>query len=122
MAKCYLVGAGPGDLGLVTLRAKELIQEGEVIVYDALCNPEMLKWARSDAEIIFAGKRAGEHTLSQDEINTLLVEKTRTGKSVVRLKGGDPFLFGRGGEEAQSLAAAKLEFEIIPGVTSAIAA
>src|SRR4051812_5344664 len=122
MAKCYLVGAGPGDLGLGTFRAKGVVQEGGGVVYDALFHPGRLKWARSDAEIIFAGKRAGEHTLSQDEINTLLVEKTRTGKTVVRLKGGDPFLFGRGGEEAQALAAAKLEFEIIPGVTSAIAA
>src|SRR5436305_470889 len=122
MAKCYLVGAGPGDLGLVTLRAKELIEQADVIVYDALCNPEMLKWARADADIIFAGKRAGEHTRSQEEINALLVEKTRAGKNVVRLKGGDPFLFGRGGEEAQALAAAKIEFEIVSGVTSAIAA
>jgi uroporphyrinogen III methyltransferase/synthase len=122
MAKCYLAGAGPGDLGLVTLRAKELIEQADVLVYDALCSPEMLKWARADAEIVFAGKRAGEHTLSQDEINALLVEKTQAGKNVVRLKGGDPFLFGRGGEEAQALAAAKLEFEIVPGVTSAIAA
>ncbi|MFL6542062.1 MAG: uroporphyrinogen-III C-methyltransferase [Chthoniobacterales bacterium] len=122
MAKCYLVGAGPGDLGLVTLRAKELIEQADVIVYDALCNPDTLKWARADADIIFAGKRAGEHTRSQDEINALLVEKTRTGKNVVRLKGGDPFLFGRGGEEAQVLALAKIEFEIVSGVTSAIAA
>ncbi|MFL6538914.1 MAG: uroporphyrinogen-III C-methyltransferase [Chthoniobacterales bacterium] len=122
MAKCYLVGAGPGDLGLATLRAKELIEQADVIVYDALCNPDMLKWARADADIIFAGKRAGEHTRSQDEINALLVEKTRTGKNVVRLKGGDPFLFGRGGEEAQVLALAKIEFEIVSGVTSAIAA
>ena len=122
MAKCYLVGAGPGDMGLVTLRAKELMECADVIVYDALCNPEMLKWARADADIIFAGKRAGEHTRSQDEINALLVEKTRTGKNVVRLKGGDPFLFGRGGEEAQVLAGAKIEFEIVSGVTSAIAA
>lgn len=122
MAKCYLVGAGPGDLGLVTLRAKELVEHAEVIVYDALCNPEVLKWARIDAEIIFAGKRAGEHTLSQEEINALLAEKTKAGKNVVRLKGGDPFLFGRGGEEAQALAAKKILFEVVPGVTSAIAA
>lgn len=122
MAKCYLVGAGPGDLALVTLRAKELIEQADVIVYDALCNPEMLKWARRDAEMIFAGKRAAEHALGQHEINALLVEKTGAGKNVLRLKGGDPFLFGRGGEEAQALAAAKLDFEVVPGVTSAIAA
>ncbi|HEY4757103.1 MAG TPA: uroporphyrinogen-III C-methyltransferase, partial [Chthoniobacterales bacterium] len=119
---CFLVGAGPGDLGLVTLRAKELIEHADVIVYDALANPEMLGWARSDAEIIFAGKRAGEKTLSQGEINALLVEKSRLGKNVVRLKGGDPFVFGRGGEEAEALAAAGVDFEIVPGITSAIAA
>jgi uroporphyrinogen III methyltransferase/synthase len=120
--KCFLVGAGPGDLGLVTLRAKECIERAEVIVYDYLSNPEMLKWARENAEIIYAGKKAGAHTMSQDEINQLLVAKTGEGKQVVRLKGGDPFLFGRGGEEALALAQAKLPFEIVPGVTSAIAA
>ena len=119
--KCFLVGAGPGDLGLVTLRAKECIERAEVIVYDYLCNPEMLRWAPEKAELIFAGKKAGEHTKAQDEINALLVEKTREGKNVVRLKGGDPFLFGRGGEEAQALAAAGLSFVIVPGVSSAIA-
>ncbi len=119
--KCFLVGAGPGDLGLVTLRAKELLERADVIVYDALANPEMLGWARVDAEIIFAGKRAGEKTLSQDEINALLIEKSRSGKNVVRLKGGDPFVFGRGGEEAEALAAAGIDFEIVPGITSAIA-
>ena len=98
--KCFLVGAGPGDLGLVTLRAKECVERAEVIVYDYLCNPEMLRWAPEAAELIFAGKKAGAHTLTQEQINALLVEKTREGKNVVRLKGGDPFLFGRGGEEA----------------------
>ena len=120
--RCYLVGAGPGDLGLVTLRAKQLIERAEVIVYDYLCNPEMLQWAPETAEIIYAGKKAGAHTLEQDEINALLVERARAGKQVVRLKGGDPFLFGRGGEEAQALAAAGTPFEVVPGVTSAIAA
>jgi uroporphyrinogen III methyltransferase/synthase len=119
--KCFLVGGGPGDLGLVTLRAKELLERADVIVYDALANPEMLGWARVDAEIIFAGKRAGEKTLSQDEINALLIEKSRSGKNVVRLKGGDPFVFGRGGEEAEALAAGGIDFEIVPGITSAIA-
>jgi uroporphyrinogen III methyltransferase/synthase len=119
--ECVLVGAGPGDLGLVTLRAKACIERAEVLVYDYLCNPEMLRWAPENAELIFAGKKAGAHTLSQEEINALLVSKTREGKSVVRLKGGDPFLFGRGGEEAQALAAAGLRFEIVPGVSSAIA-
>jgi uroporphyrinogen III methyltransferase/synthase len=120
--RCYLVGAGPSDLGLVTLRAKQLIERAEVIVYDYLCNPEMLQWAPETAEIIYAGKKAGAHTLEQDEINALLVERARAGKQVVRLKGGDPFLFGRGGEEAQALAAAGTPFEVVPGVTSAIAA
>src|ERR1043166_10303603 len=91
--KVYLVGAGPGDPGLVTLRAKECIENTDVIVYDSLANPEMLGWARDEAEIIFAGKRAGEHSLSQNEINTLLVAKAREGKNTVRLKGGDPFVF-----------------------------
>ena len=118
---CFLVGAGPGDLGLVTLRAKECIEQAEVIVYDYLSNPEMLRWAPESAELIFAGKKAGAHTLTQDEINALLVEKTREGKQVVRLKGGDPFVFGRGAEEAQALATAGLPFVVVPGVTSAIA-
>ena len=120
--KCFLVGAGPGDLGLVTLRAKQLIEQADVIFYDALCNPEMLAWTREDVEIVFAGKRAGEHALSQDEINALLVEKAGQGKAVVRLKGGDPFVFGRGAEEAKALAVAGIQFEIVPGITSAIAA
>lgn len=119
--KCWLVGAGPGDLGLVTLRAKECVEQAEVLVYDYLCNPEMLKWAPDGAEKIYAGKKAGEHTLTQEEINALIVEQAKAGKRVVRLKGGDPFVFGRGGEEAQALVAAGVAFEIVPGVTSAIA-
>jgi uroporphyrinogen III methyltransferase/synthase len=121
VGKAYLVGAGPGDLGLVTLRAKECIERADAIVYDHLANPEMLGWARDDAEIIYAGKRAGEHALSQEEINNLLVEKARAGKEVVRLKGGDPFVFGRGAEEARAIVDAGIAFEIIPGITSAIA-
>src|SRR5438128_11061218 len=120
-AKVYLVGAGPGALGLVTLRAKECIEAADVIVYDHLANPEMLGWGRDDAEIIEAGKEAGEHSLSQEEINALLIEKARGGKAVARLKGGDPFLFGRGAEEAQAIVDAGIEFEIVPGITSAIA-
>ncbi len=122
MGRCYLVGAGPGDLGLVTLRAKQLIECAEVVIYDYLCNPEMLQWAPETAELIYAGKKAGAHTLKQEEINALLVEHAKAGKQVVRLKGGDPFLFGRGGEEALALAAASVPFEVVPGVTSAIAA
>jgi uroporphyrinogen III methyltransferase/synthase len=119
---CYLAGAGPGDLGLVTLRVKQVVERADVVVYDYLCNPEILQWAPAGAEIIYAGKKAGQHTLKQEEIDALLVEKTRAGKRVVRLKGGDPFVFGRGGEEAAALAAAGLAFEIIPGISSAIAA
>jgi uroporphyrinogen III methyltransferase / synthase len=117
----YLVGAGPGDLGLVTLRAKECIENADVIVYDHLANPEMLNWAREDAEIIYVGKQAGESQRTQLEINALLVEKAREGKQVVRLKGGDPFVFGRGAEEAQAIAGAGIPFEVVPGITSAIA-
>lgn len=119
--KVYLVGAGPGDLGLVTLRAKECIERADVIVYDHLANPEMLSWAGEETEIIYAGKEAGKHALKQDEINALLVEKARAGKQVVRLKGGDPFVFGRGAEEATAIVDAKIAFEIVPGITSAIA-
>ncbi|HEV3393359.1 MAG TPA: uroporphyrinogen-III C-methyltransferase [Chthoniobacterales bacterium] len=119
--RVYLVGAGPGDLGLVTLRAKECMEHADVIVYDHLANPEMLGWARDAAEIIYAGKKAGEHALSQDEINKLLTEKARAGKEVVRLKGGDPFVFGRGAEEAKAIVDAGIAFEIVPGITSAIA-
>jgi uroporphyrinogen III methyltransferase/synthase len=116
----YLVGAGPGDIGLVTLRAKERIQNADVIVYDHLANPELLSWAREDAEIIYAGKEPGEDR-SQHEINTLLIDKAREGNQVLRLKGGDPFVFGRGAEEAQAIASAGVPFEIVPGITSAIA-
>lgn len=119
--KVYLVGAGPGDLGLATLRAKECIEDADVIVYDHLANPEMLGWARDDAEIIYAGKEPGEHSLNQREINSLLTDKAREGKQVIRLKGGDPFVFGRGAEEAQAIVDAGIEFEIVPGITSAIA-
>ncbi|PYL07306.1 MAG: uroporphyrinogen-III C-methyltransferase, partial [Verrucomicrobia bacterium] len=117
----YLVGAGPGDPGLVTLRAKECIENADAIVYDHLANPETLSWARDDAEIIYAGKEPGGSQLSQQQINALLIDKAREGKQVVRLKGGDPFVFGRGAEEAQAIADAGIPFEIVPGITSAIA-
>ena len=119
--KVYLVGAGPGDLGLVTLCAKECIENADLIVYDHLANPEMLSWAREDAEIVYAGKEGGASQFSQQEINDLLIEKAREGKQVVRLKGGDPLVFGRGAEEAQAIADAGILFEIVPGITSAIA-
>ncbi len=118
---CYLVGAGPGDLGLVTLRAKECIEHADVLVYDALSNPELLQWTKAGCEKIYVGKRAKDHSVPQDQINALIVEKTKAGKSVVRLKGGDPMIFGRGGEEAAELAAAGVTFEIVPGISSTIA-
>lgn len=118
---CHLVGAGPGAIGLLTLRGKECLERASVVIHDYLANPEFLQFAPPSAEIIYVGKKAGAHTLAQDEINRLLVEKTAAGNVVVRLKGGDPFLFGRGGEEAEALAAAGLPFEIVPGVSSAIA-
>jgi uroporphyrinogen III methyltransferase/synthase len=120
--RVYLVGAGPGALDLVTLRARELTGQADVLVYDYLCNPAMLAWARPDAEIVYAGKSGSDHTLSQDEINALLVARARAGLCVVRLKGGDPYVFGRGGEEALVLARAGIPFEEVPGVSSAIAA
>ncbi len=120
--KVYLVGAGPGDAGLITVRGLECIQLADTIVYDNLVNPSLLKHARPGAEIIFAGKMSRKHTLTQDEINALLVEKAGEGKVVTRLKGGDPFVFGRGGEEAEELRKAGFEFAIVPGVTSSIAA
>ncbi len=119
--KIYLVGAGPGDLGLVTLRAKECIENGDVIIYDHLANPETLGWARDNAEIIYVGKTPGESRSGQNEINALLIEKAHEGKQVVRLKGGDPFVFGRGAEEAQAIAEAGIPFEVVPGITSSIA-
>ncbi len=118
---CYLVGAGPGDPGLITIKGRACLERAEVVIYDYLCNPTLLRWAPESAEKIYVGKKAGSHTLSQEEINALLVETTQAGKIVVRLKGGDPFLFGRGGEEAEALADAGCAFEIVPGVTSAIA-
>ncbi|MEX2226593.1 MAG: uroporphyrinogen-III C-methyltransferase [Dehalococcoidia bacterium] len=117
-----LVGAGPGDPELITVGGAARIAEADVIVYDRLANPALLQHARADAELIYAGKLPDRHTLSQDEINALLVEHGRAGKRVVRLKGGDPFVFGRGGEEAEALVAAGIPFEVLPGVTSAIAA
>jgi uroporphyrinogen III methyltransferase/synthase len=121
-AKVYLVGAGPGDPGLITVKGRECIQNADVIIYDYLASPALLNDARKSAELIYVGKKGGDHTLSQHEINTLIVEKVKSGGIVCRLKGGDPFIFGRGGEEAEVLSKAGLPFEIVPGVTSAIAA
>jgi uroporphyrinogen III methyltransferase / synthase len=117
---CYLVGAGPGDPLLLTLKGRHCLERAEVVVYDHLCNPELLKWTPPGAEKIYAGKKAGAHSMPQAQIADLLVEKTRAGKTVVRLKGGDPFVFGRGGEEAEALARAGCSFEVVPGISSAI--
>ncbi|MCX7966277.1 MAG: uroporphyrinogen-III C-methyltransferase [Syntrophorhabdaceae bacterium] len=120
MAKVYLIGAGPGDLKLITVRGLELIQKADVIIYDNLVNRDLLNYAKKDAVIIYAGKQASRHELTQNEINELLFEKAKENNTVVRLKGGDPFIFGRGGEEAFFLAEHGIDFEICPGVTSAI--
>ena len=118
--KVYLVGAGPGDLGLFTIKGLELLRKADVVMYDALANPELLKECRPDAEVIDAGKRARDHHLSQWQTNELLVKYAKEGKLVVRLKGGDPFLFGRGAEEAEELRKAGAEVHVVPGVSSSI--
>ncbi len=118
---CYLVGAGPGDPGLMTLKGRSCLEKAGIVIYDHLANPDFLKFVPESSEKIYAGKKAGEHALKQEEINALLVDHVKAGRVVVRLKGGDPFLFGRGGEEAEALAAAGCRFEIVPGVSSAIA-
>lgn len=117
---CYIAGAGPGDPGLVTVKTKKLIGEADVIVYDDLIGTELLHEKREDAELIYVGKRAGKHSASQEDINSILVEKTKEGLKVLRLKGGDPFVFGRGSEECAALKNAGLNFTVIPGITSAI--
>ena len=118
----YLVGAGPGDPGLITVRGLELVRSAGAVIYDALANPALLAEAAPDAELIYAGKRAGRHALSQEEINDLLVRKAYAHALVVRLKGGDPFVFGRGGEEMLYLQASGVPVEVVPGVSSAVAA
>jgi uroporphyrin-III C-methyltransferase len=120
--KAYLVGAGPGRPDLITVRGLRLLQRAEVVIYDHLIARELLDEAPAAAEMIFAGKDPQHHTLSQDAITRLLVEQVQQGRQVVRLKGGDPFVFGRGGEEALALVRAGLPFEVVPGVTSAVAA
>ncbi len=117
----YLVGAGPGDAGLITVRGLELLRQAEVLIYDRLVNPSLVDEAPPEALRVFVGKLAGGHSVSQERITRLLIAHARAGRSVVRLKGGDPFVFGRGGEEAEALARAGIPFEIVPGVTSAVA-
>jgi uroporphyrinogen III methyltransferase/synthase len=118
----YLVGAGPGDAGLLTVRGAELLARADVVVYDALVNKELLRLTKPGTELIYAGKRSSDHVIPQDKLNELLVAKAKEGKVVVRLKGGDPYVFGRGGEEAEQLFAAKVPFEVVPGISSSIAA
>ena len=118
--KCYLVGAGPGDPGLITVKGRECLEKADVLIYDALSSGVFLRWVPEGCEKIYAGKRAKNHAIPQEEINALIVEKAQEGKIVVRLKGGDPMIFGRGGEEAAELAEAGVPFEIVPGISSAI--
>jgi uroporphyrin-III C-methyltransferase len=120
--RVYLIGAGPGDPKLLTIKAAEAISSSDVIVYDYLVNPETLAHSRRNAELIYAGKRSGEPSISQPQINRLLIDRARQGQIVARLKGGDPFIFGRGGEEAEALVEAGVEWEVIPGVSSGVAA
>src|SRR5437016_1597822 len=117
----YLVGAGPGDAGLLTLRGAELLGRADVVVYDGLVNLELLRLAPQSAEKIFGGKRPKDKAIPQEELNALLIARAREGKCVVRLKGGDPYIFGRGGEEAEELANAQIPFEVVPGISSIVA-
>ncbi|TCP23460.1 uroporphyrinogen-III C-methyltransferase [Scopulibacillus darangshiensis] len=122
MGKVYLVGAGPGDPDLITVKGLKCIKKADVILYDRLINEELLEYADPQANLVYCGKLPNYHTMKQETINHFLVSYARSGKTVVRLKGGDPFVFGRGGEEAESLAQHGVAFEIIPGITSGIAA
>lgn len=118
--KVYLIGAGPGDIGLITVKGMEKLKEADVIVYDRLVNDSLLKEAKDSCEMIYVGKKPNKHTMKQEEINNVLIEKGKEGKIVVRLKGGDPYVFGRGGEEGEELYKNNIPFEVVPGITSAI--
>ncbi|MBM4124692.1 MAG: uroporphyrinogen-III C-methyltransferase, partial [Nitrospira sp.] len=120
--KVYLVGAGPGDPALLTLRGKACLEQADVVLYDYLANPVLLDHAPPQAERIYVGRRGRGAYQDQRDVNRTIVEKAKAGKVVVRLKGGDPFVFGRGGEEAEAVAEAGLPFEVVPGVTAAVAA
>ena len=119
--KVWLAGAGPGDEGLLTVRTAELIETADVIVYDALISPEILSCIPAEKETVYVGKHAGNHPVPQEEINQILVREAEKGKRVLRLKGGDPFVFGRGGEELEVLRKAEIPFEVVPGITSSVA-
>ncbi|BAF70895.1 uroporphyrinogen-III C-methyltransferase [Nitratiruptor sp. SB155-2] len=120
MGKVYLTGAGPGDVELLTLKAARVIKEADIIIYDRLANPEILKMAKNGCEFIYVGKEDGKHILPQDQINEVIYQSALRADVVVRLKGGDPFVFGRGGEEGAYLRERGIEFEVIPGITSSI--
>ncbi|MDU9418552.1 uroporphyrinogen-III C-methyltransferase [Staphylococcus lloydii] len=122
MGKVFLVGAGPGDPDLITVKGVKAIEQADVILYDRLVNQTLLDYASSEAKLVYCGKHPNHHSLPQEEINDLLVDLAQNGNTVTRLKGGDPFIFGRGGEEAEQLAAANIQFEIVPGITSGVAA
>jgi len=121
LGKVYIIGAGPGDPGLFTLRGVQCLREADCVIYDHLVNPGLLSHAVKKPQLIYAGKQGGDHTLPQDELNRLLVAKAKTGAIVARLKGGDPFIFGRGSEEAEALKEAGIPFEVVPGISSAVA-
>ncbi len=122
MSKVYLTGAGPGDIELLTLKALRVVKEADVIIYDRLANPEILKMAKDGCSFVYVGKEDGRHIIPQDEINEIIYQNALKHDTVVRLKGGDPFVFGRGGEEGAYLYERNIQFEIIPGITSAISA
>jgi uroporphyrin-III C-methyltransferase len=122
VGKVYLVGAGPGDPGLLTLKGKALLDVADIVIYDALVSPAILELINPEAKLVNAGKRKGQHSLLQEETNQLLIDCARQARTIVRLKGGDPFIFGRGGEEMADLMAAGIAVEVVPGITSGIAA
>ena len=122
MGKVYLTGAGPGDIELMTVKALRVVKEADVIIYDRLANPDILEEAKNGCEFVYVGKEDGRHIMPQDEINEVIYQNALKYENVVRLKGGDPFVFGRGGEEALYLLERKIKFDIIPGITSAISA
>lgn len=120
MAKVYLTGAGPGDIELMTLKAARVVKEADVLIYDRLANPEILEMAKENCEMIYVGKQDGKHSVPQNKINEMIYQAALKYENVVRLKGGDPFVFGRGGEEAIYLYERDIKFEIIPGITSSV--